>query len=157
MFIINIHIEDNHHIDIDQNRLTTVVENTLQICNTAQGELTISITSDAAIQVLNHQYRGFDKPTDVLSFEAEATDNSFVIPDEVATYLGDIIISAETAARQAAASDHAPFEEILLLAIHGTLHLLGFDHMTVEEKAEMWKRQNQMLQLHDLAHVTPTE
>lgn len=143
--------------EVDQARLVAVVEQVLLDRNYHQTELSLSITSDEAVQALNRAYRGFDKPTDVLSFEADMAADNFVLPVDVTPYLGDIIISAQTATKQAQAMGHTPFEEILLLAIHGTLHLLGYDHMTTADKTEMWQKQTDLLEANGLGHVTPTE
>ncbi|RME82331.1 MAG: rRNA maturation RNase YbeY, partial [Caldilineae bacterium] len=71
--------------------------------------------------------------------------------------LGDIVIAAPTAARQAHAAGHTPAEEICLLAVHGILHLLGYDHDTPARKEAMWQKQAQILAANGLAHVKPTE
>ena len=77
--------------------------------------------------MLNLQYRGKDKPTDVLSFP---------LADELQPYLlGDVIISIETAARQAQRRRHSLREEIQTLLIHGILHLLGYDHEVSRDEA----------------------
>ena len=100
----------------------------------------IHFTTDEEIQALNAQYRGFDKPTDVLSFEAHEFD-----PETGATYLGDLILSVPTLKRQAASAKHPVETEMLLLITHGILHLLGYDHATPEEKEEMWSIQSEIL------------
>ena len=73
------------------------------------------------------------------------------------TYLGDIIIALPYAARQAAAAGHAAEAELQLLAVHGTLHLLGYDHASPEEKAAMWSAQTAVLTQLGLSHIIPTE
>lgn len=100
----------------------------------------IHITTDEEIQSLNAQYRGFDKPTDVLSFEADFFD-----PEQNLTYLGDIIISLPTAQKQALQAEHPEETELLLLIAHGLLHLVGYDHATDEERKEMWELQTNIL------------
>ncbi len=85
---------------------------------------------DAFIHTLNRDYRGFDKPTDVLSF-----------PQDVeAGVLGDVVISVPTAARQAEAQGHALEREVEWLYVHGLLHLVGYDDSTDEEAEEMNRR-----------------
>jgi probable rRNA maturation factor len=74
-----------------------------------------------------------------------------------ANYLGDIIISLPYAARQAAAAGHKTESELQLLAVHGTLHLLGYDHAIPEEKAAMWDAQTAALTQLGLGHINPTE
>jgi probable rRNA maturation factor len=102
--------------------------------------LTVVITDDPAIQELNHQFMGFDEPTDVLSFPSGEAD-----PETGETYLGDIIISFPRAEAQAAQGGHLVLAELQLLTIHGTLHLLGYDHLDQEQKSAMWALQNSAL------------
>ena len=103
-------------------------------------ELTIVISTDAHLQELNRQYLGIDAPTDVLSFPVGEVD-----PESEALYLGDIIISYPRALAQAEAAGHPVQAELRLLAVHGTLHLLGYDHAEEDEKALMWKAQDEIL------------
>ena len=102
--------------------------------------LSIVLTDDAQIQELNREYRGYDKPTDVLSFEAHEPD-----PETGLMYLGDIIISLARAAAQAEQGGHPLLAETQLLVVHGVLHLLGHDHAEAEEKAVMWNDQAEIL------------
>ena len=86
------------------------------------GELTVRLVDDAAIRTLNRDWRGHDTPTNVLSFPApEAAPGPIV-------YLGDIALSHETAAREAAAEGKSLADHVAHLAIHGFLHLIGYDH-----------------------------
>ncbi|MFO7697845.1 MAG: rRNA maturation RNase YbeY [Anaerolineae bacterium] len=105
----------------------------------------ITLVDDVAIQCLNRDYRGVDEPTDVLSFAAREGEN-FIVPEGLLLELGDVIISYETAVRQAQAMGHNPIEELALLTIHGCLHLTGLDHDTPEGQARMWKLQDEGLQ-----------
>ena len=119
--------------------------------------INIIITNEIAIQQLNQQYRGIDSPTDVLSF-GHNPDPDFPILDSMANnHLGDIIIAYPVAETQAAARDHTPLDEIVLLAVHGALHLLGFDHDSPANKKKMWAAQQQIMTEMGLAHVHPTE
>ena len=128
--------------------LKTAVQTTLTHEKIESAALSILLTDDAEIQVMNRDYRGEDRPTDVLSFEAG---------DELGDYLGDIAISVETAVLQTENAGHQLVEELQLLAVHGTLHLLGYDHLSPEEKDEMWEKQTAVLSQLNLSHVTPTE
>ncbi len=97
--------------------------------STRHPELAIVLTDDSAIQALNRDWRGFDKPTNVLSFPATKSnaDNS----------LGDVIIAFQTVAREAT-SEGKPFKNHLAhLAVHGFLHLLGYDHETDRDARRM--------------------
>lgn len=116
--------------------------------------ITVVITDNQTVQQLNHQYRGINAPTDVLSFD-NIPDPDF--PDLDQDHLGDIIIAFPVAKAQAAAAGHQPLEEVTLLAVHGTLHLLGFDHDTPAQKKEMWAAQQQIMAELGLAHLQPTE
>lgn len=110
-------------------------------------ELSLRLTSDRDIQTLNAQYRHQDKPTDVLAFAA--LENSSPHSDEAYNtqplYLGDIIISVETAQRQAAAQNHSLSVELSWLATHGLLHLLGWDHPDEESLNQMLTKQQFLL------------
>ncbi len=103
--------------------------------------LTLLLSNDTQLQELNLAYRGEDKPTDVLSFAFEGPAGP-----EMAGYLGDIAISVETAEQQAQAAGHALLDELRLLTVHGTLHLLGFDHDEPAAEAAMWAVQNSILE-----------
>ncbi|OQY31139.1 MAG: rRNA maturation RNase YbeY [Anaerolineaceae bacterium 4572_5.2] len=102
--------------------------------------LTILLTDDAQLQSLNRDYLGIDAPTDVLSFPAHERD-----PETDTIYLGDIIVSLPSAAKQAQAGGHPLEAEIQLLIVHGVLHLLGHDHAEDGEKAQMWNEQAKIL------------
>jgi probable rRNA maturation factor len=83
----------------------------------ARGAVTVAIVSDARVQALNRQFRRKDMPTDVLSFPAEERGE-----------LGDVVIALGVARRQAVAAGHPLGTELRILALHGLLHLLGYDH-----------------------------
>jgi probable rRNA maturation factor len=119
--------------------------------------VTIVITDNDTVQQLNAQYRGIDASTDVLSFE-NTPDPDFPELDETeAGHLGDIIIAYPVAEAQAMAAGHTAQSEVILLAVHGLLHLLGFDHDTSENKEKMWQAQRQIMVELGLGHVQPTE
>lgn len=103
-------------------------------------EVNVTVCDDEAIREINKQHRGIDKPTDVLSFPFL----DFETP-EVLTLLGDIIISRDTAYRQAEEYGHSPKREFCFLAAHSALHLLGYDHETEEEREEMEEMQRKIL------------
>jgi probable rRNA maturation factor len=110
-------------------------------------ELSLRLTDDTEIQSLNAQYRHIDKPTDVLSFAAlEGLLSPF---DELLAteplYLGDIIISVETAARQAPDHGYSWQQEVPWLATHGLLHLLGWDHPDEDTLQHMLQQQERLL------------
>jgi probable rRNA maturation factor len=84
----------------------------------------------------------------VLSFPASETD-----PETARRYLGDILVSIPRAEEQARAGGHALEAEVQLLVVHGTLHLLGYDHAEAEEKARMWKAQSEVLERIGVANI----
>ncbi|MCS7190148.1 MAG: rRNA maturation RNase YbeY [Fimbriimonadales bacterium] len=98
-----------------------------------QGEICFYLTTDSEIRTLNRLYRGVDKATDVLSFGYEPAPPTHDEP----VPLGDVIISAETARRQAALNAHDLRTELLMLALHGTLHLMGYDDSTETGRTTM--------------------
>jgi probable rRNA maturation factor len=114
----------------------------------ADADITIVLTDDAQLHELNREFLGVDAPTDVLSFPASETD-----PETGTAYLGDILISIPRATEQAQAAGHPLEAEVQLLVVHGTLHLLGYDHAEAEEKALMWKAQDEVMSRLGLSYV----
>jgi probable rRNA maturation factor len=111
-------------------------------------ELSLRLTNDAEIQSLNAQYRQKDQPTDVLAFAALEVDAPQPEPDalDLPLYLGDIVISVETAQTQALQQNHSLQQELAWLASHALLHLLGWDHPDEARLVEMLKQQAFLLQ-----------
>ena len=109
-------------------------------------EVDITIVTDEEIHALNRDYRNVDRATDVLSFalDEDGGEPELVGGPEV-HLLGDIIISAETAMRQAEEFGHGLEREIVYLAVHGLLHLLGYDHMQEEDKVVMRAKEEEAL------------
>lgn len=105
--------------------------------------LTIVVTSDDEVAALNRQYRGMDSPTDVLSFPADAPP---VELEDEPPYLGDLMIAYPYTVAQAQREGHDLMDSLMLLVAHGTLHLLGYDHDTAANRAEMWAAQDAALQ-----------
>jgi len=115
-------------------------------------EVDITIVTDEEIHVLNRDYRGVDRPTDVLSFALdEGEEEPEILGSEAEHLLGDVIISAERAAAQAEEFGHGLKREIVYLAVHGLLHLLGYDHMVEEDKVVMRAREEATLRELDLS------
>jgi len=96
-----------------------------------EAELSVLLTDDAGIHQLNRDHRQKDKPTDVLAFPMDES-----VPDP-AGILGDVVISLDTAERQARARRRPLIEEVRFLLAHGVLHLIGYDHAEPSEKREM--------------------
>jgi len=106
-------------------------------------EISVNFVDDAQMQELNRIYRKIDNTTDVLSF---AMIDDFTNITESYIALGDIVISAPQAVKQAAELNHSVKREVIFLAIHGTLHLLGFDHeKSTEDDEQMQAMQEQVL------------
>lgn len=120
-------------------------------------EMSVTFMDNAAIQVINRDYRGKDQPTDVISFalEEEGEDELPILFDEedeldIPRNLGDIMISTERAAEQAEEYGHTYERELGFLAVHGFLHLNGYDHMTPEDEKEMFTLQKEILDAYGL-------
>ncbi|PSB01451.1 rRNA maturation RNase YbeY [Merismopedia glauca CCAP 1448/3] len=107
-------------------------------------EISLRFTTDPEIQALNAQYRHQNHPTDVLAFAALEVDYP-KLPSCVPLYLGDIVISVETADRQAQVQNHPLITELAWLAAHGFLHLLGWDHPDDENLRQMLQQQDVLL------------
>ncbi|BAC89184.1 gll1243 [Gloeobacter violaceus PCC 7421] len=116
----------------------------LELQSAGAVELTLRLTDDAEIRRLNARFRGVDAPTDVLSFEFEADDTQALIAEEP-LYLGDIVVSVPTATRQAREFGHTLEVELAWLAVHGLLHLLGWDHPDEQSWRAMVTQQARLL------------
>lgn len=111
-----------------------------------KGEVSILLTTDTEIHGLNFQYRGYDKPTDVLSFCQQDFSNKVpIIRGAASNLLGDVIISVDTAERQAAMHKVTLEQEIALLGVHGVLHLLGHEDESVAGSLEMQRLEKEIL------------
>lgn len=113
-------------------------------------ELSLRLTSDYEIQTFNNQYRHKNQPTDVLAFaalEVKVPQSSEQISADEPLYLGDIIISVDTAKKQARQKHHSLTVELAWLLAHGVLHLLGWDHPDEESLRQMLAQQEILLKL----------
>ncbi|MDR3440422.1 rRNA maturation RNase YbeY [Telmatospirillum sp.] len=99
-------------------------------------EISLVLADNAMVQELNRQYRGQDKPTNVLSFAA-LDDEDDVLPEDGPLLLGDVILAFETTAAEARTEDKALADHLAHLVVHGVLHLLGYDHLEEDEAEEM--------------------
>lgn len=106
-----------------------------------RAECSVVVVDDATMAVLNHTYRGVAGPTDVLAFPMTEGRFGALSPE----LLGDVVISAETAARQAREAGRGLRDELALLLVHGLLHLVGYDHGTVQERQRMRRKQRAIL------------
>ncbi len=140
--MIEIQTESTHANKINRNLIRYAVSSTLKKLNKSDVDVTIRLSNNKEIRKLNHFYRGIDEATDVLSFNQDVLD-----PDTGQFYLGDIIISLDRVLDQASDHGHSPDEECAYLAIHGTLHLLGYDHAEPEERTIMWTLQEALFEM----------
>lgn len=111
---------------------------------TRPAEISIVLTSDEHIRELNRTYRGLDRPTDVLAFSQ--LEGEVAPPENGNIVLGDVIISVDTAKRQAAEHGQSLEDELALLVAHGVLHLLGRDDTTEAGAAQMRRIQDEILE-----------
>lgn len=146
-----------HKLAVPDDLLKIIAEMTEEVLkseNRPAGEVSILLVDDSYIRELNRQYRGVDGPTDVLSFALqEETPDVLepVPPEEIEEILGDVIISMETARRQAEEYGHSLCREVCYLAVHGVLHLLGYDHLEEVEKKEMRSAEKRILKQFNIA------
>jgi len=137
----------------DTHLLTELLEFAASEEKVAEGaELSVTIVTNDQIQEINREYRGKDQPTDVLSFALEEMGEGEVAiqGEDLPITLGDIIISVEKAQEQAEEYGHSFQRELGFLAVHGFLHLLGYDHMTEEEEKVMFTKQKELLEKYGL-------
>lgn len=149
--ILDINWEEESILLGDRERLSGLLRQGIEKAITMTGgseeaEVSLTLVDDERIHELNRDYRGVDRPTDVLSFALqEEADEEPDILDYEDNLLGDIIISVERARAQATEYRHSFERELIYLAVHGTLHLQGYDHMEEEEKAEMRKQEEDIM------------
>lgn len=110
-------------------------------------EVSVTFVTNEAIQDINREYRGKDQPTDVISFALEELGEGEieVTFEGMPRVLGDIIISTDRAKEQAEEYNHSFERELGFLAVHGFLHLLGYDHMKPEDEKVMFSKQDDIL------------
>ncbi len=112
-----------------------------------ESEMSVSFVDNKEIQVVNRNYRQKDEPTDVISFamQEQGEEEMKIIGAEMPVLLGDIIISVDKAKEQAEEYHHSLERELSFLALHGFLHLLGYDHLNEEDEKKMFTRQEDIL------------
>lgn len=140
---VNVAARMDAHAPLAAADLAALLRRAARAALTAHGardaELSITVVDDAAISELNRRYLGHEGPTDVISFELGEAGGPPV---------GDVYIGWDQALRQAASLGVPPREELARLAIHGTLHVLGYQHPegAGRERSEMWQRQEAILE-----------
>lgn len=131
---------------VDENRIAETAARSLRVEHFAKpAEISIVLVDDPRIRVLNREYRGKDQATDVLAF-SQLEGEDFARGEGEKPALGDVVISVETAARQAGERGLSLAEELDLLVAHGVLHLLGYNDETASGAAEMRRREALILE-----------
>lgn len=121
------------------------VEKVGELYDAADAEVSITLTDDAHIHALNREYRAVDRPTDVISFALNESEEPEIAGGPAIDVLGDIVLSVERAKAQAAEYGHSLRREIVFLTVHGMLHLLGYDHVEEAERQEMEEEQRHVM------------
>lgn len=132
--------------DSDIAAVRRAVETVGRLYGAEDAEVSVTLTDDAHVHVLNREYRNVDRPTDVLSFALAECEEPEIIGADGGVVLGDLVISLERAAAQAEEYGHSPLRELSFLTVHGMLHLLGYDHMEEEERLEMEEEQRRVME-----------
>ena len=151
---INLNFENPVNFKYDENVINKIVKTLLTeksvygkscLKNLSYHEVTIDFVfcDDEFIHKINKEYRGFDKPTDVISFALFCDDENKIETDII--NLGEILVSVDTAKRQAEENNHSSEKEVYYLITHGVMHLLGFDHQSEQEYNFMVGVQNQVM------------
>ncbi len=143
---MSIEVLNETDVEVDELELVSCARYVLgQLRIHPQAELCISLVDEAAMETLHVTWMDLAGPTDVMSFPMDELrpGRSGEAPAE--GVLGDIVLCPTVAARQAAEAGHAAEEELLLLTVHGILHLLGFDHGEPDAEREMFELQRQLL------------
>jgi len=147
---IGIHVEGEFRGLVDSRWVKGIAKRVLKAEGVAPPyEVSLVFTDSKTVRQLNRDYRGVDKPTDVLAFymlPQKKVDSSFALPPDGVTRLGEVIISYPQAAEQAKEQGHSPERELALLIIHGILHLLDYDHEKPEEESEMREKERELLE-----------
>ena len=151
---IDIIFDEGFEDILDINWLQGVIEAALRAENSGDNaEMSLLITGQEKVHRLNRDFRGKDKPTDVLSFAMQDElpmdegdeEFSFITPPDGIKHLGEVIISYPQAEIQAEEHGHSVKKEVAILAIHGVLHLLGYDHIEDEDAEKMEARERIIL------------
>ena len=129
----------------DMDAVRRAVETVGRLYGAEEAEVSVTLTDDAHIHVLNREYRGVDRPTDVLSFALMESEEPEIIGG-ASEVLGDLVISLERVQVQAEEYGHSALRELSFLTVHGMLHLLGYDHMEEDERLEMETEQRHVME-----------
>ena len=147
---IFVQIDEQFRKNVAESLLRAAVQVALRACGQADGSLSVLVVDDSVVQRHNRDYRNRDAPTDVLSFAAREgsqlpSDAPAELAAELDAELGDLLLAFPYATRQARKYGHSLAAELQLLVVHGTLHLVGYDHDTEDRQSEMWRKQAEIL------------
>ncbi|HLR19734.1 MAG TPA: rRNA maturation RNase YbeY [Staphylococcus sp.] len=147
-------IDFSDHTDLVESEWLTQIDKLLTFAKEqehvdSEAELSVTFVDKTEIQEINKMYRDKDKVTDVISFALEE-DEPEITGLDMPRVLGDIIICTDVAQEQSESYGHSFERELGFLALHGFLHLLGYDHMDEQEEKEMFGRQDQILNAYGL-------
>lgn len=149
--IIEINYDEIDELPKEEKLIKTVIQTVLKEESVIQDlEIYVTLTNNEKIHKINKETRNVDRPTDVLSFpmfEREEIPMLKEASKEEADILGDIVVSIEKVKEQAKEYGHSFERELAYLVTHGMLHLLGYDHMIEEEKSQMRKREEEILEI----------
>jgi probable rRNA maturation factor len=153
---MTLHVEYLNEVDENSEEFQDLLANVLQKASemeeTGPAEVSVTIVTKERIQEINSEYRQKDAVTDVISFAMEemGEDETEIIGGEETRFLGDIIICLDVAKEQAKEYEHSIEREMGFLAVHGFLHLLGYDHMNEADEKAMFGRQEEILEQYGL-------
>jgi probable rRNA maturation factor len=149
---LNVLIEEGLEVNVDTEWMQSILEKTLLAEKApSSAEISLVITGQERIKELNRDYRGKDKPTDVLSFsmaeqKAEEEPTEFISPPDGLVHLGEVIISYTQAEIQAKEHKHSLKKELAVLIVHGVLHILGYDHEKPDMEPAMKAKEKEILE-----------
>ncbi|WP_025728293.1 rRNA maturation RNase YbeY [Atopobacter phocae] len=152
-FMDEMNLLTTEQADLIQNVLTFASE---ELKLSDRSECSVTIVTNERIQEINAEYRGIDRPTDVISFAMDDPVEGELMIDfddeelDLPHHYGDIIISIERAKEQAEEYGHGLYRELGFLAVHGFLHLMGYDHQTPEDEKVMFGLQKELLNAYGL-------
>ncbi len=137
-------VDRQKKIEIDRRAVRRLVRRILSDHGSADADVTIVFADDGFLRELNLEYRGIDRPTDVLAFAMDEGEEAAVAgdPEEMERVLGDVVISTDRAAVQARRFRRTVSREIAKLTSHGVLHLVGRDHETPSDRSGMRRLEN---------------
>jgi probable rRNA maturation factor len=145
---IQVEISDQQtHLDVRDERIREVIGRVLREEGIGSAEISVALVDDAAIHKINRDFLGHDYPTDVVSFLLDSESRHPITGDfaGVRSLEGELVVSTETAVREAAAHGWTADDELLLYVVHGLLHLCGYDDLTDDARPAMRRRELQVL------------